>query len=1005
LSFDIAGNVISETDPRGVETAYVYADPVSAYAFPTTVIHYPMIGQTTVQLVETYQYDYNLGNVTLATDFNNKSSSYAYSDPFDRITTASYPDGGQTSLVYTDTPGSFSVAESQAQSTALGDSVLTTVSYDGLGRKVESVLSEGTGNGIQTDFLYDYRGRVNQVSNPFRTAAASAYTTTVFDGLGRATAVTQPDGSTTQTFYANNQSLSVDPANVNRLNTYDAAGRLTLVQENATSFNGKTYGFSSQPTFSTTYTYNGLDELLKVTQGSETRSFVYDSLRRLRKALNPESGTIFYTCDASGNLQTKQDARGTIATTTWDGLNRIVTKTYSDNVTPSVQYTYGTAVSTALTLGRLTQVQTGGVTTRSIAQYDAMGRTLADSQTTAGNTYPFAYAYDLLGKLTAMTYPSGRTVNTWYDTAGSICIVGGLSCTAAKAYAGSTTYAQNGALEQETLRNGLVESTTFNNRFQPTALTATTGSQLLKLTFAYGGGTANNGNIVSETLLTAGGLNATQAFTYDAYNRLLVAVENPANPANPACPDSASAWCQAYAYDQFGNRAVTAYGPQVSFFLNPNWTPSSLTQFNGGNQWTRGAGDAYDAAGNLASLGSNSSPGTVASVFSYDGESRMTGANVANTGGVQYVYDGSGRRVEKIAGGTTTIYVYDALGLLAAEYSNVANPVAGTEYLTADPLGSTRLVTNAAGAVVKRYDYVPFGEEVSAGVGARATADGYGSGTYPNAPDVVSEKFTAKERDAESGLDYFGARYYGSGLGRFTSPDPLGGHYEDPQTLNKYAYVRNNPLTLTDPTGLDIWLKGCGKDSSTCQNNYAGTTDKDGNFTRTHLTGDQTKDATLGEHGISVTQDGKQYQGVWDTNKGENGTVTVAGEGALKGYNADVNGNCGGTCVASGEIRSADPKVSDITQALFGVLNAKDSGYVKNAGTDALNFFHPGATNFRGHTPGDPKGIPSTHIPIDPKATLPNNEWHVDGAFPYDGVHDWLEHAGCATHLACNPAK
>jgi RHS repeat-associated protein len=250
------------------------------------------------------------------------------------------------------------------------------------------------------------------------------------------------------------------------------------------------------------------------------------------------------------------------------------------------------------------------------------------------------------------------------------------------------------------------------------------------------------------------------------------------------------------------------------------------------------------------------------------------------------------------------------------------------------------------------------------------------------------------------------ARYYGSALGRFTSPDPLGGHYEDPQTLNKYAYVRNNPLTLTDPTGLDIWLKGCGKENtSTCQNNYVGTTDKDGNFQRTHLTGDQTSDATLGAHGISVTQDGKQYQGVWDTNKGENGTVTVAGEGALKGYNADVNGNCGGTCVASGEIRSADPKVSNITQALFGVLNAKDSGYVKNAGTDALNFFHPGATNFRGHTSGDPKAIPSTHIPIDPKATLPNNEWHVDGAFPYDGVHDWLEHAGCATHLACNPAK
>lgn len=266
-------------------------------------------------------------------------------------------------------------------------------------------------------------------------------------------------------------------------------------------------------------------------------------------------------------------------------------------------------------------------------------------------------------------------------------------------------------------------------------------------------------------------------------------------------------------------------------------------------------------------------------------------------------------------------------------------------------------------------------------------------------------RFTGKERDQESGNDYFNARYFGSSMGRFLSPDPMGGHYENPQTLNKYAYVVNNPLRYTDPTGLDIWLQGCGKDSGTCKDNYVGTTDKNGNFQREHLTGDQTKDATIGPHGVSVTQDGKTYNGVWDTNKGENGGVTVAGSGALKGYNADITGNCGGTCVASGEIRSTTPNAGNITQALFKVLDTTSSGYVKNAGTDAINFFHPGATNFRGHADGDPQGIPSTHIPIDPKASLPNNEWHVDRTYPYDGAGDWLEHAGCATSTICNPQK
>jgi len=77
--------------------------------------------------------------------------------------------------------------------------------------------------------------------------------------------------------------------------------------------------------------------------------------------------------------------------------------------------------------------------------------------------------------------------------------------------------------------------------------------------------------------------------------------------------------------------------------------------------------------------------------------------------------------------------------------------------------------------------------------------------------DVMNDQFTGKERDAESGLDYFGARYYGSGLGRFTSPDPVGIMRQkllDPQQWNAYAYVRGNPLRFVDPTGKYVELSG-----------------------------------------------------------------------------------------------------------------------------------------------------------------------------------------------------
>jgi RHS repeat-associated protein len=168
-----------------------------------------------------------------------------------------------------------------------------------------------------------------------------------------------------------------------------------------------------------------------------------------------------------------------------------------------------------------------------------------------------------------------------------------------------------------------------------------------------------------------------------------------------------------------------------------------------------------------------------------------------------------------VAGGEQRVYVYDAAGDLAAEYSTAANgsPCA-TCYLVEDQLGSTRLVTSQTGAVVGYHDYLPFGEEVPAGYGGR-------NGQF-RVSDLVTQKFTGKERDPETGLDYFGARYYGSALGRFTSPDdfkdsgitdPSTGKVifspgplpyadlENPQSLNKYTYTLNNPLRYTDPDG------------------------------------------------------------------------------------------------------------------------------------------------------------------------------------------------------------
>ena len=135
---------------------------------------------------------------------------------------------------------------------------------------------------------------------------------------------------------------------------------------------------------------------------------------------------------------------------------------------------------------------------------------------------------------------------------------------------------------------------------------------------------------------------------------------------------------------------------------------------------------------------------------------------------------------------------------IAAIWANAA-PAQDVQYYQLDAVGSVRAVTDANGNVIERHDYLPFGEECTTGPCA----------SNPGAGGGQPRKFTAKERDSETGLDYFGARYYSSRVGRFTTTDPAYTIQEnllDSQRWNKYTYGRNNPLRYVDPDGRDVRL-------------------------------------------------------------------------------------------------------------------------------------------------------------------------------------------------------
>jgi RHS repeat-associated protein len=284
----------------------------------------------------------------------------------------------------------------------------------------------------------------------------------------------------------------------------------------------------------------------------------------------------------------------------------------------------------------------------------------------------------------------------------------------------------------------------------------------------------NNGNVA--TMTASGAQSWSRTYSYDELNRIKAM-----SASGVAC--SGLAWT----YDAWGNRL--SQGTTGGTCGNSNPTINTQNRIVD-------AGYSYDAAGNLTA-----EPGKT---YQWDAESRMVSINNSST--ASYKYDPSGRRVEKNSGGVRTQYVYGAGGVVA-EWVNGAQPMQGTwtvgyiyfsgqmvaqysdgttYFVHKDHLGSTRVLTPYpyTGAVSESVDYLPFGEQIAGG-------------------STTSRKFTGKERDVESGLDYLGARYYTSLTGRFISPDLPGidQHLTNPQTLNLYVYARNNPLAFTDPSG------------------------------------------------------------------------------------------------------------------------------------------------------------------------------------------------------------
>jgi RHS repeat-associated protein len=745
FAYDEPAHKTLVTDPRGNVTTYQYdsewrliseKDPLNntaSYAYDADNNR----TQVTDKRGNTTRYAYDdRGNVLVITDTLGYTHTYTY-DSRNNLTSETDPLGRTTTYEY-DARGNLI-----RRTDALGN--VTTWAYNAYGQ----MLSTTDARGHTTQYAYDAWGHQTAITDALGNAVTFTY-----DSAGRKLSETDPLGRTTHYAYdaANRLTVITNTLGYTTMYTYDAVGNRIAIQDALGRVTQ--YGYDAKDRLAvitdtlgntTTYGYDANDNRTSVTDArGNTTTFTYDVLNRLASLRDPLGNTTSYQYDANGNRTRVTDAKGQVTTYTYDALNRL---TQVVNPSFTVTYTYDTAGN------RLTMTDPTGTTQYT---YDALNRPTVITDPTG---LALRYTYDAAGNRTTLTYPDGRVVTYTYDADNRIASV--------TDHASRTTqyiYDAAGQLIQITYPNGITSPRTYDDLGRLTAITYTHPISGTLAFFRYTLDTVGNRVAAEES-----GGNLTYA--YDNLDRL----------TGVTYPDGEGV---TYTYDPAGNR--TAMTSTVSGAIAYTYDAANRLLTVGGATAT------WDANGNMLTKGSTA--------YTYDAANRLTQV-VSGTTTVQYTYNGDGKRVGRTQGSSTTHYLWDTNSALAvvalevtdgvtttylygadlvAQYDAAGNPA----YLLTDGQGNVRLLVDAAGNIVGRYDYDVFG--------AVRSALGSASTTYRNAGHAA---------DDAVGLIHMRARWYDPALGRFLTLDPrLPGSW-NAQDWNLYVYGRNNPVTYIDAEG------------------------------------------------------------------------------------------------------------------------------------------------------------------------------------------------------------
>jgi RHS repeat-associated protein len=738
--------------------------------------------------VETFVYD-GAGNLVQETDGLGRVTAHEYDDLNRRIATV-FPDGTRRSRVF-DAEGQLLESTDRAGRT-------TRYEYDAVGRLVREVRPDGSA----IAFAYDPAGR--QTS---RTDALGNTETRVYDAAGRRTQVTDALGAVTAFTYDANGNLATvtDPAGAVTTFAYDANSRLVR----------RTFPDGTQEQLA----YDALSRPISTTdEAGRSTTVEYDERDLLVGLIDALGNRWSFAYDEVGNRVSQTDPNGRVTRFAYDDLGRETGRTLPGGLTRTQAYdAEGNVVSVTDYSGAVTLHQYD-VNDRLVRRDRADGTVETFTWTPEGQRESAtdgrgttAYTYDALDRLLRVDHPDGSRIAYGYDavgnavsldaTVGSTLVERDFNYDAVHRLVGvddpdsglyGLAYDSRGNPVTQSHPNGVTTSYAWDVRSRLTGLTTRDGASTVLQSHAYTLGPAGNRERIDE------GDGTIHQYTYDAVYRLT---------GETVSGGPAPGYQNAYSYDAVGNR------------LSRTFTDGGLPTVEA---YTYDERDRILTAGTVTygwdddgRLVSRSGPDGVANVWDPDG--RLIEVAHADGTVVEHVYDVDGQRVETTvrppvgpvevtrylvetkgaqAPPTGQVLVdHDPSGTVLAHYVRAGNQLlatvrpSGVRHFHADGLGSTRLLTDGAGAVTDRYRYDAFGALLEH------------AGSDPN-----RFLFAGEPRGPLGQFYDNGARWLDPETGRFLSIDPIDATPDGegvPRTggFHRYLYAMGNPVDYTDPTG------------------------------------------------------------------------------------------------------------------------------------------------------------------------------------------------------------